>query len=303
MDRGVARVNGDFGGGGGVSAATGRDRGVRGSTGASDLRGDAGAARASWARGAGMSAALLLLAVLAGCAAAPRSNASFDDATAQRANARSGAAAADASLDADAQSLVKRLSGPVMPTQATEEYLIGPQDLIEISVYQVPDLTRKVRVNTRGGIALPLVGQIKAEGMTVEQLEQEIARRLEEQYMQAPQVTVFVQEYNSQRITVEGAIGRPGMYPLTGRTSLLQLIAIAGGTQDIANERQIAIFRDTQQGRVVGMFDLKKIRSGKAKDPEVKPNDIVVVDRSGPRSFLRRVMETVPGVMLIGGIF
>ncbi|HET9483703.1 MAG TPA: polysaccharide export protein, partial [Xanthomonadales bacterium] len=74
-------------------------------------------------------------------------------------------------------------------------------------------------------------------------------------------------------------------------------------TADLANEKQIAIFRNTEQGRVVGLFDLTQIRAGKAKDPEIKANDIVVVDKSGPRSFLRRVMETVPGVMLLGGIF
>ncbi len=174
------------------------------------------------------------------------------------------------------------------------DYRIGPLDLIEISVFQVPDLNRTVRVNSAGQISLPLVGAIMAGGKTVQELEQVIGQAMTEGFLQNPQVSVFVKEFASQRITVEGAVRSPGIFPLTGRTSLLQAIAIAGGTSDMANLQGIVVFRVIEGKKMAAVFDLKAIRAGQVTDPQVYGDDIVVIDESGPRSTMHRIIQSLP---------
>jgi polysaccharide export outer membrane protein len=174
------------------------------------------------------------------------------------------------------------------------EYRIGPLDLLEVSVFQVPDLGRTVRVSANGEIALPLIGTVKAGGRTVAELESDIASLLGAKYLQSPQVTVFVQESTSQRVTVDGAVVEPGIVDLTGQTSLLQAIAIAGGLADGADPRGIVVFRNVGNQRMAAKFDLAAIRSGTAEDPIVYGGDIVVVDRSRIRSALSSIRDSLP---------
>jgi len=180
------------------------------------------------------------------------------------------------------------------------DYRIGPQDLIDISVFQVADLARTVRVNTAGQISLPLVGTIQAGGMTVQGLEVEIAKKLEEKFLQNPQVTVFIKEYASQRVTVEGAVVRPGIFPLTGRTSLLQCIAISGGFLQLADPKGVVIFRQVGGKKMAAVFDIKAIRAGNAEDPLVYGDDIIVVETSGSKTALSRFIQAVPFLNVFG---
>lgn len=176
----------------------------------------------------------------------------------------------------------------------TSEYRVGAQDLLEISVFQVNDLNRTVRVNSNGQISLPLIGVVQAGGSTVQELEQLIAGKLTEGYLQAPQVSVFVKEFTSQRVTLEGAIEKPGIYPITGKTSLLQAIAMGGGASELANLQGVVVFRMVEGKKMAAVFDLKQIRAGEAVDPQIYGDDIVVVDQSGAKTGLRRILETVP---------
>ncbi len=180
------------------------------------------------------------------------------------------------------------------------DYRIGPQDLIDISVFQVADLARTVRVNTAGQISLPLVGTIQAGGMTVQGLEVEIARKLEEKFLQNPQVTVFIKEYASQRVTVEGAVVRPGIFPLTGRTSLLQCVAISGGFLPLADPKGVVIFRQVGGKKMAAVYDIKAIRAGNAEDPLVYGDDIIVVETSGSKTALSRFIQAVPFLNVFG---
>ncbi len=118
---------------------------------------------------------------------------------------------------------------PPAPTGApsVEDYRIGSQDLLELQVFGIDALNRTVRVNSRGFISLPLVGLVQAAGLTSEELEEALAAKLAQDYLQNPQVSVFIKEFTSQRVTVEGAVKKPGVYPLKGRTSLLQTLATA----------------------------------------------------------------------------
>lgn len=174
------------------------------------------------------------------------------------------------------------------------DYRIGPLDLLEVTVFQVEDLNRTVRVNTSGKISLPLVGTIDAGGKTVSELESDIARRLEEDFLQSPQVSVFVKEFTSQRITVEGAVKQPGVYPITGRTSLLQAVAMAKGFERVANLDAVIVFRTINGQRMAAVFDYRAIRAGSIEDPQVYGDDIVVVDESGAKAAWRNVLESIP---------
>lgn len=178
--------------------------------------------------------------------------------------------------------------------KGVSEYRIGPQDLLEVNVFQVAELNRTVRVNTSGDISLPLIGVMKAGGRTVQELEADIAKSLDAKFLQNPQVTVFVKEFTSQRVTLEGAVKTPGIYPLTGKTTLLQAIAMAQGLDPLADLKGIVIFRVVDGKKMGARFDIKAIRSGAAADPQVYGDDIIVIDQSGSKTAFRRIMESLP---------
>jgi polysaccharide biosynthesis/export protein len=206
---------------------------------------------------------------------------------------------------AKAVSTTQELGAPDTTTSAGEytgmsEYRVGAQDLLEVAVFQVADLNRTVRVNSNGRISLPLIGDVQAGGRTVQELESEIAKRLTETYLQNPQVTVFVKEYTSQRVTLEGAVNKPGIYPVTGKTSLLQAIAMAEGVTDLANLDGVVVFRTIGGKKMAAAFSLEQIRAGDAPDPAIYGDDIVVVDQSGAKSGLRQILQALPIFNLFG---
>jgi polysaccharide export outer membrane protein len=179
--------------------------------------------------------------------------------------------------------------------QHQEEYLIGPQDLLEIQVFGVEELYRKVRVNSRGSISLPLIGTLQAAGLTGEQLENRIAGELAKNYLQDPQVSVFIEEYTNLRVTVEGAVKKPGIFPLQGRTTLLQSIALAEGPDRLASS-VVKVFRTQPDGaRHAFEFDLNAIRSGDIADPLLQGDDIVVVEASTGKAVIHGVTDTLRG--------
>jgi polysaccharide export outer membrane protein len=188
--------------------------------------------------------------------------------------------------------------------QAADEYRIGPSDLIEIAVFQVPDLSKTVRVSARGVLTLPLIGEVEAGGLTAQELEALIAKKLSQNYLQDPQVSVFIKEYISQRVTVEGSVNKPGVFPISGKTTLLQAIAMAGGLDKLADVNDIRVFRNRADGtRETIPFDLEPIRKGEAPDPVLATSDVVVVGKSGTRSALREFGETMRDFSILGLFF
>ena len=211
---------------------------------------------------------------------------------------------ATASTTAPSVSTVSPVNPAADPTQRITDYQIGASDLLEISVFQVPDMSRTVRVNSHGLISLPLIGAVKAGGLTAQELEVAIAQKLSESLLQDPQVSVFIKEFVSQRVTVEGSVSKPGVYPLTGRTTLLQVIALASGVDLVAEENAVKVFRqdgsDANGGRTVLIYDLEAIRAGRVEDPLIQGNDLVVVEKSGARSALKGVTDTLRGFFSFG---
>jgi polysaccharide biosynthesis/export protein len=177
---------------------------------------------------------------------------------------------------------------------AGEDYKIAPLDVLEITVLNVPDISRTVQVSTSGKISMPLIKTVQAGGRTSNQLEQDLARKLEAGYLQSPQVSVFVKEYNSQRITVDGAVMKPGIFPITGKVSLLQSIALAEGLNTVADPTGILLFRTVDNKRLAARYDLKLIRSGKIDDPQLQAGDIVMVDESSARTTMRDIKDALP---------
>jgi len=179
------------------------------------------------------------------------------------------------------------------------DYRIGAQDLLEISVFGIEDLSRTVRVNSNGQVSLPLIGGVLAGGKTIPELEAAIGEKLKDGYVQDPQVTVFIKEFTSQRVTLEGALNKPGIYPITGKTSLLQAIAMAEGVDDkVADLQGVVIFRNVEGKRMGAVFDLAAVRAGTMPDPQIYGDDIIVVEQSGSKTAFRRFIETVPAIGL-----
>lgn len=185
-----------------------------------------------------------------------------------------------------------------------DDYRIGPSDLIEISVFQVPELSKTVRVGARGNLSLPLIGQVQAGGLTSQELEALIAKKLQESYLQNPQVSVFIKEFISQRVTVEGNVNKTGVFPITGKTTLLQAIALAGGLDKLANDEDIKLFRERKDGsREILAYQLAPIRKGEVPDPVLSTNDVIVVGKSAGRSALKDITETLRDISIFGLFF
>ncbi|MET3008679.1 polysaccharide biosynthesis/export family protein [Stenotrophomonas koreensis] len=184
---------------------------------------------------------------------------------------------------------------PVAALLGQPEYRIGPSDLLSVNVFQVPDLEREVRVNNAGTVGLPLVGEVTVAGRTVSELEQELAQLYGQRYLQSPQVSVFVKEFASQRITVGGEVDKPGIYPMTtSRLTLLQAIASAQGLSDVASRRNVFVLRNIQGQQHVARFDIDAIEQGQLQDPLLASEDIVIVDSSTGRTTLKTMVQLVP---------
>jgi polysaccharide biosynthesis/export protein len=173
-------------------------------------------------------------------------------------------------------------------------YQIGAQDVLEIVVFKVPELTRSVQVADSGTINLPLIGEVAAAGKTSAQVEHELSARLGATYLKNPQVNVYVKEFNSQRVTVEGAVKTPGVYPLRGKMSLMQVLATAQGAERDFASSNVMIFRTTDGQRTAGEFDIDAIRSGQAQDPLMRNGDVVVVPTSASKVVFQNFLKITP---------
>lgn len=270
-----------------------------------------------------------------------------------------------------------------------DDYVIGPEDLLEIDVFQAEELKRKVRVSSQGYIGLPLIGQIKAKGLTPSELEKEIASRLD-RYMEEPLVSVYVAEYKARKIAVigavtspqvysvsgqkylldmlsmaggltkdagdicyvirpldnersvsqtetividlkellikgnvalnipvfngdvinvpkggmvfvDGAVERPGAFPLQQNTTLVQSIAMAGGFKFEADKNNINVFRDRGDGtREIITIDYEKISKGQMNDFPINDNDIIIVPKSGMKNFFSGFLNAIKGLISFG---
>ncbi|MDE2445262.1 MAG: polysaccharide export protein [Alphaproteobacteria bacterium] len=179
-------------------------------------------------------------------------------------------------------------------SSGAEDYKISGLDVLQVSVLGLKDFDSTVQVSTSGMISLPLIRVVKAGGKTTTQLEQEIARKLSATYLQSPQVSVFIKEYNSQRVTVDGAVMKPGIFPIQGKMSLMQAIALAEGLNRVADPTGVVVFRQINGQKQAARFDLRMVRAGKIPDVNLLAGDIVMVDESSTRTTLRDINDYLP---------
>jgi len=182
-------------------------------------------------------------------------------------------------------------------TGETRPYYVGPYDEISVDVLGLPELSRQVRVDTSGRIALPLAGSMDANGKTPEDLTALIEDRLRGSYVRNPRVTVTVIETASQTLTVDGEVRTPGIYPVVGRMTLMKAIASAQGTTEVANANHVVVFRRVENQHMAALYDLRAIRLGAYEDPQVYTNDIVVVGESNARRLFPQILQATGLIM------
>lgn len=178
---------------------------------------------------------------------------------------------------------------------AVADYRIGPLDTIDVTIYQEPDLSAKaLQVDAAGQIALPLVGTVQAMGKTPAELSRELEHLFGTNYLRNPQVTVTVAASVSQKVSIQGEVKEPGVYPLSGPTTLLGVLSMAKGESEVASLKQVVVFRDINGQRMGATFDVASIRKGQAADPAIQGNDLIVVGASGAKKFWRNVVNAAP---------
>ena len=162
----------------------------------------------------------------------------------------------------------------------TMDYIIGPEDVLDITVWKSPDLSKMVQVRPDGRISLPLIGDVDAVGQTSAQLTERISTRLKA-YVESPAVSIVVKEVNSYAIFVLGEVIKPGRYPLKSKTTLLQAVTLAGGFTPVASRNKIVIFRFPKEGdalmKIKASYDDIVLRDGINQNIELKPGDTIVV--------------------------
>jgi len=176
-------------------------------------------------------------------------------------------------------------------------YILGPEDVIKIEVFDLPELSKTARVANDGTISLPLIGRVQAAGLTADQLRKELADKWGENYLQDPQVTVFIDEFKAKPVSIIGAVEKPGLYPLTGRRTLIEMLSMAGG---FGKKGTSAAGRTVLVTRKSGFGDLQPVNGMHVRGPdqieidlnrllytrdqslniEIRPRDIISVSKA-----------------------
>ena len=162
------------------------------------------------------------------------------------------------------------------PSVATEAYVVGPLDTVDITVFQEPQLSAtELTVDPSGRLPMPLIGSIAAAGKTADELEQEITQKLA-RYLVNPNVSVDVTSI-TQKVIVEGSVNRPGVFDIRGNATLIEALAMAESPTKFADLDEIFVFRRIDGQMRGARFDLQRIRAGIDPDPQILAGDRVVV--------------------------
>ncbi len=188
---------------------------------------------------------------------------------------------------------------PPSGTSNGAEALLSAGDTLTVEVFRVPDLTRTVQIDASGTIGLPLIGNVQAANKTVRQLTSEIERLYGASYLQSPQVTVLVKDSIGQRVTIDGEVSKPGIYPVAAGSTLLQALAQAGGFKPNADPKKIYVFRDIGGRKLVANYDVGEIRSGKKRDPRIYGGDTVISFTSQSKVAMQNLKEALGLVRLV----
>ncbi|MEO1729305.1 MAG: polysaccharide biosynthesis/export family protein [Pseudomonadota bacterium] len=178
--------------------------------------------------------------------------------------------------------------------QATT-YPLRPSDSISVNVFREPDFSvESVQVGVEGNVSLPLLGSIPAAGMTAQQFEMDVTRRLSAAGLKSPMVSVNITEYSSHLVTVEGSVNQPGVFAFKPGSRLSSAIAMAQGPTRSAKSNQLAVFREGPDGVMIAKFDYGQMKQGTMLDPVLQPGDRVVIGTDGLSVFWQDLLTALP---------
>lgn len=191
--------------------------------------------------------------------------------------------------------------GEAFPTSGDESF--RPGDVVEMEVYRVDSLTGTFEVNETGTVEFPLLGKVRVEGRTAQELEDFLEERYGAEYLQDPDIIVARDPQQIGKFVIDGSVAKPGVYEMFELVRLSEAIALAGGTEQNANLRRVLVIRTLDGRRYVSEHDLNVIRERGAVEPLIYPDDSVFVDDSTVNRAIGEVLRTVPllGVIVRGG--
>jgi polysaccharide export outer membrane protein len=188
-----------------------------------------------------------------------------------------------AKLASESKLVTTSSAQPASATEAAtkahdDSFVIGNDDVLAINVWKEPDISRSIPVRSDGKISLPLAGEVQAAGLTPLRLEKDIASKLKN-YISEPEVTVMVQQINSQKFNILGQVARPGSYVIANSLTVLDAIALAGGFRDFAKKKSIYVLRQGAGGDSRIPFNYKDVSQGKSMTQNIKlqPGDTIIV--------------------------
>ncbi len=183
------------------------------------------------------------------------------------------------------------------PPAVGMDYRLSPDDVLRIQVYHEPGLSQEdAQITAAGMVRMPLIGDVSVAGLTAGEAADVIAGRLGERYLVSPQVTLFVKKAVGRRITLDGEVREPGLYPIDGRLTLSQAVLLGKGPTRLAGLGQVVVVRQIEGQRQAARFDLAAIRKGEAPDPEILPGDQVIVGLSRAKAILGGALIAVPAL-------
>lgn len=185
-----------------------------------------------------------------------------------------------------------------LPAPDAQDYASGPQsdvarplDVLAVTVFGVPELSRTVRVGSGGFFDYPLIGAVQANGRTLPEISYEVESRLAVNYVRDPDVTVEYGERTGQRFTVGGEVKVGGQYPIVQPTTLMEAVAIAGGRSEYSQMSEVLVFREVEGQRFIGVYDLTAIQRGNYPDPQIYAHDVIMVGQSAQRRLLTDLLS------------
>lgn len=193
--------------------------------------------------------------------------------------------------------VVAELPEPVERSETGEmaPFKLGADDLLSIKVYGNEDASvERVRIDKSGRLSVPVAGVVNAGGLSIEELEAQIVSRLRANYFRNPQVSVNLIEAQSAKVTLDGQVGKPGLYPVVPNMTLIQAVASAEGTTEDARLNDVVIFRTVDGQKYAALYSLAAIRRGNYADPQVFANDRIVVGDSAARRLFRDLIQIIP---------
>lgn len=185
--------------------------------------------------------------------------------------------------------VVRDASGQLMP------FRLGADDLLSIKVFGSEDASvDRVRIDKSGRLSAPVAGVVNANGLSIEELEDQLEARLRANYFRNPQVSVNLIEVESAKLTLDGQVTKPGRYPVTPDMTLIEAVASAEGTTENARQREVVIFRTVNGQKYAALYDLSAIRRGNYADPAVFADDRIVIGDSAARRLFRDFIQIIP---------